>query len=64
MKLVDLDTNREYAPVYIDRNDNLVIETTLALKRINSVMVMHPDGIGSYFKKLLSTKGGKNEHNE
>lgn len=56
MKLMDVETNKEYAPIWIDSNNNLVVTTELAYSDLNGVIVMHPCGIGSMFKKLLSTK--------
>lgn len=56
MKLIDTDTNREYAPIWIDGNNNLIVTTDLDTRAIEGVIVLHPCGMGSMYKKLLSTK--------
>lgn len=57
MRLMDLDTGREYVPIWIDGNNNLVVTTELIHShQIDGVIVLHPCGMGTMFKRLLSTK--------
>lgn len=58
MKLIDLDTGMEYAPVYIDPCGNLIIITELIDRdiggEIKDVFVMKPCGIGCRFVKATN----------
>jgi len=63
MRLIDLDSNKEYAPIWIDSNNNLVITTELIRnQQIDGVIVMDPCGMGNFYRKLLGTKEREEWH--